>query len=53
MRKLIEDLNKKINLSGGVISDEDKTKFLEMNEEYEANNKAMIEMGKFLIFILY
>lgn len=46
LKKLIEDLNIKIMGSGGVIADVDKTAFLEMKEQYEANNKAMVEMGK-------
>jgi hypothetical protein len=42
---MIEDLNNKIMTSGGVISDEDKFQFLDMKEQYEATNKAIIYNG--------
>lgn len=45
LKKMIEDLNKK--LIGGVpITEDDKEKFLELKDQYEANTKMMSEMGK-------
>lgn len=46
LKKLIEDLQKKIGLGGGVIGEEDKQAFLELKEQYEANTHQMSEMQK-------
>ena len=46
LKKLIEDLNRKIMLNDGVIKDEDKLQFLEMKEQYDANNRAMEDLEK-------
>jgi len=46
---MIEDMNKGMNLSGGLILDDDKRKFLELKEQFEANSKQVIEFGKFII----
>ena len=42
LKKMIEDLQKKI--MGGIIGDDDKAAFLELKEQYEANNHLMAEM---------
>lgn len=42
LKKMIEDLNRKI--SGGVIGDDDKRAFQDLNEQYMANAKFMEEM---------
>ena len=44
---MIEDMNKGMNLSGGLILDDDKRKFLELKEQFEANSKQLTEHGKF------
>ena len=45
LKKMIEDLNRK--LIGGVpITDDDKEKFLDLKDQYDANSKVMSEMGK-------
>ena len=46
LKKLIEDLHKKIGLGGGIIGEEDKQAFLELKEQYEANSNVMAEMQK-------
>lgn len=46
LKKLIEDLSKKINLSGGNIKEEDKLKFQDIKEQMDANSKAMEELEK-------
>lgn len=46
LKKLIEDLNKKIILGGGTIKEEDKNAFLDLKEQYDANSKVMVEMEK-------
>lgn len=46
LKKLIEDLHKKIGLGGGIIGDEDTQAFLELKEQYEANSNIMTEMQK-------
>jgi kinesin family member 13 len=46
LKKLIEELSKKINLSGGNIKEEDKQQFIEIKEQMEANSKAMEELEK-------
>lgn len=49
LKKLLEDLNKSI-MGGGInINEEDKIKFLDLKEQYEANQKVMIEMGNYLL----
>ncbi len=45
LKKMIEELNSKLLNSGGVISDEDKNNFLDMKEQFEANNKAIEDNG--------
>lgn len=42
LKKMIEELQKKI--MGGIIGDDDKAAFLELKEQYEANNHLMAEM---------
>eukprot|EP00340_Litonotus_pictus_P005567 CAMPEP_0170514046 /NCGR_PEP_ID=MMETSP0209-20121228/600_1 /TAXON_ID=665100 ORGANISM="Litonotus pictus, Strain P1" /NCGR_SAMPLE_ID=MMETSP0209 /ASSEMBLY_ACC=CAM_ASM_000301 /LENGTH=1023 /DNA_ID=CAMNT_0010797955 /DNA_START=73 /DNA_END=3141 /DNA_ORIENTATION=- len=46
LKKLIEDLHKKMGLGGGVIGEDDKQAFLELKEQYEANTHVMAEMQK-------
>jgi hypothetical protein len=46
LKKMIEELNKKILMSGGVIQDEDKKVFQDLKEQYDANSKVMVEMEK-------
>ena len=46
LKKLIEDLNRKIIGGGGVIGEDDRKSFLELKEQYEANSKVMEEMQK-------
>ena len=46
LKKLIEDLQKKIGGGGGTISNEDQQAFLELKEQYEANQKVMGDMQK-------
>ena len=46
LKKMIEELNKKIVMSGGVIQDEDKKVFQDLKEQYDANSKVMVEMEK-------
>ena len=46
LKKMIEDLNRKIILSGGMILDEDRQNFLNLKEQYDATCKVMIEMEK-------
>jgi len=46
LKKMIEDLNKKIIGGSGVIVEEDKRAFLDLKEQYEANSKVMEEMQK-------
>ena len=46
LKKLIEDLQKKIGLGGGVIGEEDTAAFLDLKEQYEANTNMMAEMQK-------
>jgi kinesin family protein 13 len=46
LKKMIEDLNKKIGLGGGIIGEEDKEAFIELKEQYEANTNQMSEMQK-------
>jgi len=48
---MIEELNSKIMLSGGVIGDQDKEKFLEMKEAFEANRKAIQDEGNIIFNI--
>jgi kinesin family protein 13 len=46
LKKLIEDLNRKISGGGGVIGEDDKRAFLDLKEQYDANSKMMEEMQK-------
>lgn len=46
LKKMIEDLNKRVIGGGGVMGDEVKKEFLELKEQYEANSKVMEEMQK-------
>ena len=46
LKKLIEDLQKKIGKGGNVITEVDKKKFLDLKEQYEANLKMMGDMQK-------
>jgi len=46
LKKMIEDLNKKFN-TNVPLNDDDKLKFNELKDQYEANQKVMNEMGKF------
>jgi hypothetical protein len=44
LKKMIEDLNRKIMGSGGIIGEDDKRAFNDLKEQYEANSKVMEEM---------
>ena len=46
LKKMIEDLQKRIGGGGGGISSEDQQAFLELKEQYEANQKVMGDMQK-------
>ena len=46
LKKMIEDLNKKLMGQGGVVGEEDQQAFLELKEQYEANQKVMGDMQK-------
>ncbi len=46
LKKMIEDLQKRIGGGGGTISSEDQQAFLELKEQYEANQKVMGDMQK-------
>ena len=46
LKKMIEDLNKKLLGQGGPVGEEDKQAFLELKEQYEANQKVMGDMQK-------
>ena len=46
LKKLIEDLQKKIGGGGGTVSSADQQAFLELKEQYEANQKVMGDMQK-------
>ena len=46
LKKMIEDLQKKLMGQGGVFGDEDKQAFLDLKEQYEANQKVMSDMQK-------
>ena len=43
---MIEDLQKKLLGQGGVVGDDDKQAFLDLKEQYEANQNMMSEMQK-------
>ncbi len=45
LKKMIEELNSKLMGSSGGITDEDRNKFIEMKEQFEANSKAIIDNG--------
>jgi len=46
LKKMIEDLNKKLMGQGGTVGEEDQQAFLELKEQYEANQKVMGDMQK-------
>jgi len=47
LKKMIEDLQKKIGNKGGdIVGEDDKKAFLELKEQYEANQKMMGDMQK-------
>ena len=46
LKKMIEDLQKKLLGQGGVVGDDDRQAFLDLKEQYEANQKVMSEMQK-------
>ena len=46
LKKMIEDLNKKLMGQGGSVGEEDRQAFLELKEQYEANQKVMGDMQK-------
>lgn len=46
LKRMIEDLQRKIGLGGGIIGEEDKQAFMELKEQYEANTNVMAEMQK-------
>ena len=43
---MIEDLQKKLLGQGGVVGDDDKQAFIDLKEQYEANQNMMSEMQK-------
>jgi len=45
LKKMIEDLNKKFN-TNVPLNEDDRLKFNELKDQYEANQKVMNEMGK-------
>jgi len=46
LKKMIEDLQKKLMGQGGVFGDDDKQAFLDLKEQYDANQKVMTDMQK-------
>jgi len=46
LKKMIEDLQKKLNVQGGIANVEDKEAFVELKEQYEANQQQMKDMEK-------
>ena len=46
LKKMIDDLNKKLLGQGGTAGEEDKAAFLELKEQLEANQKVMGDMQK-------
>jgi hypothetical protein len=46
LKKLIEDLNRKILGNGGIIGEDEKKAFIDLKEQYEANSQVMEEMQK-------
>ena len=46
LKKMIEDLQKKLMGQEGVFGDEDKQAFMDLKEQYEANQQVMSEMQK-------
>ena len=46
LKKMIEDLQKKLLGQGGTVGEDDKKAFLELKEQYEANQKVMGDMQK-------
>ena len=46
LKKMLESLQKKLGNQGGVMLEADKKEFLELKEQYEANQKMMGDMQK-------
>ena len=46
LKKMIEELNKKLMGQGGAVGEEDQQAFLDLKEQYEANQKVMGDMQK-------
>ena len=46
LKKMLENLQKKLGGQGGVMLEDDKKAFLELKEQYEANQKMMGDMQK-------
>ena len=46
LKKMIEDLQKKLLGQGGSIGDEDKKQFAELKEQYDANQRVVNDMQK-------
>ena len=46
LKKMLESLQKKLGGQGGVMLEDDKKEFLELKEQYEANQKMMGDMQK-------
>jgi hypothetical protein len=46
LKKMIEDLQKKLLGQGGAVGEDDKQAFIELKEQYEANQKVMGDMQK-------
>jgi hypothetical protein len=46
LKKMIEDLQKKLMGQGGAVGEDDKQAFIELKEQYEANQKVMGDMQK-------
>ena len=46
LKKMLENLQKKLGNQGGVMMEDDKKEFLELKEQYEANQKMMGDMQK-------
>ena len=46
LKKMIEDLQNKLLDQGGVAGEDDKESFLELKDQYEANQQALADMQK-------
>ncbi len=46
LKKMIEDLQNKLSDQGGVAGEDDKESFLELKDQYEANQQALADMQK-------